>query len=211
MADFIREKVRFLCLAPDKIEISYTFPNNLSQILKDNMTAIGVVIEKKTKKVFVGSDTLYVSGHTKVKNREHKCFKISNIIIGASGPARISDVLKHNIDSSVYSSLNKNFNHKYIVSTFIDVLRNALSKDTHLTDWQILLAAKNKAFIIWNGFHVQEVAEFDSIGSGTHTMSAVLSVTSKMKMGPKERLLLALKTTEKLNTTVGSPFLFFES
>lgn len=133
-------------------------------------------------------------------------------LLGVSGSARVANLVQHCLDVPAPTG---NI-HGYMVTTFIDALRNVLkdggvATKTSEQEWMcgswMLVGIHGHLFEIASDYQVHEPLDpYAAIGSGYDPCLGVLYATPKAP--PSRRLRLAMEAAERYNAGVRAPFTY---
>lgn len=142
-----------------------------------------------------------------------KVFRVGPYIMGVSGSARVGNLVQHCLDVPAPNVANV---HGFIVTTFIDALRDLLkdggvatkSCEQELTSnsW-LLVGIHGRLFEIASDYQVHEPLDpWAAIGSGFDPCLGVMYATPNAP--PSRRLRLAMEAAERYNAAVRGPFTY---
>lgn len=176
-----------------------------------------VVAIKENDTIYFGADTLMTRGDTKiseVNNEEkYKLTKFSNGVILAhtGGVATTQKLVFHEewFDKVPEKGLDKEF----ILNDIVPKLKKELEEYKLLEedgsmDATFFIAYKDKLYDLKTGFTSVRITEHASIGAGK---DFALSSLSKENPPLEDRMLSALKTSAKMCSSVGGPFVFIDT
>lgn len=185
-----------------------------------------LVVIRDTNRVVVGVDTRmscddsYVDSYARRPKAIHLNDK-KDIIIGGVGNIGLVDVLKEELsqyrDRDLYS-IDKSFIVKYIIPALVVQVRNfEMSDRDGKMDGMLLLAIKDKAYLIMGNYNVEEVIKYAAHGSGMEAALGSLYTSVKLlSMSPEDRIKLAIEAAGSfvssvskvsyIGDTVGKPF-----
>ena len=162
--------------------------------------------------VLIAGDSAAVSTpyHFISPNDDPKVFKNNKFIMGCTTSFRMIQILQHSLVIPKYFE-EMDF-REYIVTLFIDKVRKAFKeagfstkKDEVEKGGTFMVGYKNNLAEIQDDYSYQISSRGESaIGSGyVSALSSLFSTTGK---DAKERLMIAMQATERLNITVRRPF-----
>jgi len=172
-----------------------------------------VVALKQNNKVYMGCDSISVSGDTYTLTGDVKVFKKDKMIFGCAGSVRARQILQYNFKIPKQKTKN---DHEYMCTDFISELQNTF-KDTHfgtqksIEGSNFIVGYNNNIYVIYSDYQVNiNSHDYVSIGSGTDFSNGSLCTTKNMNILPEEKIRLALKAAEAHCTTVHGPFVIIE-
>jgi ATP-dependent protease HslVU (ClpYQ) peptidase subunit len=183
------------------------------------MTCIIGYIDKKNNKVYMGADSCASNKFS--KQTLYKGFKMfkpeknKNIIIGITGSIRPFQILKYNIDFPTEEDLTYNkaeFDEKTIINKLIPKIQSALidgkcgDKGADL-DWSCLMIAyKDKLFILEDNFGLIECSNYKAIGSGQYHAEGCLFSLEDSKLSITDKIHKGLQSATNFAIGVDKPF-----
>lgn len=177
-----------------------------------------VAVIKRNSKIIICADSQITKGDERIIITERRNLKLTTLqnglVIGSCGDLDVTRLIKANHEIfKVDSELTK----EHIVLNIVPQLINILKQSKLLTsaesgyikmDASILLAYKNKVFIVFYDFGVFEINNYAAIGSGGSFCLPFLS--SKFSGDIYEHLVDMLQKCSMKNTTVSGPFVFLD-
>lgn len=177
------------------------------------MTCIVGLLDKKTKKVFMGADSAGVGDMDIAIRRDAKIFKNGDFLIGCTTSFRMIQLLRYSLSPP---KVEKEI-YEYMCTDFINAVRECfkvggfLMKDTDGQEkgGQFLVGYKNRLFKIGSDFQVAENMDgIDAVGCG---YAYALGALSALNIPPKERILKALEASARFSAGVAKPFLVYDT
>lgn len=178
------------------------------------MTAIVGVVQDG--EVWMGGDNLGCNGWLNAWNHsEPKVFQNGPYIIGVTGSARVSQLLKYKLD--LPDDPRTPDTMKFMVTNFTESLRKILgehgckeqdrSVDSVSGHSWVMVGFRGRLFVVQGDFNVCERSEaYDAIGCGGDFALGSLFETHSNKSQPKQRIERALQCAEKFSAGVRGPF-----
>lgn len=170
-----------------------------------------VVAIKDKNRIVVGVDVRMSSCDTYVDSyqRRPKAFHLNgkkDIIIGGVGNIGLVDLLRQTIaeyrDKDLYA-IDRAFIVKYIVPAMVVSVRDYDMTDKEgKLDGVLLLAIRDKAYLITGNYSVEEMVKYAAEGSGREAALGSLYTTSNMNMTPEERIKIAIEAAGSCINTV---------
>lgn len=170
-----------------------------------------LVAIKDKNRIVVGVDVRMSSCETYIDsyNRRPKAIHINNkkdIIVGGVGNIGLVDILKQlltDYQTSDLYSMDRAFIVKYIIPALVVSVRDYEMTDKEgKMDGVLMVAVKDKAFIITGNYSVEEVVKYVAEGSGREAALGSLYTTSKMAMSPEEKIKIAIESAGSCVNTV---------
>lgn len=169
--------------------------------------------------VYFGADSQLTDSVSKANNLCIGNLKIEkigeNILLAGAGNARILQIFKK--DDEILEVLTaKPLDKKYLLKKFIPLTIRVLSDydllsefndETSGFDGQLIIAQKDKLFLIENSFKVYCVDKFVTIGSGSdYILSSLIHIDYTNNI--ENQMLEALKIGAKFDPSVSGPYFF---
>lgn len=175
------------------------------------MTCIVGMIDKKTKKVWLGGDALGSNGWSKACIKDPKVFKLGDMLIGSTTTFRFGQVLQYNF--KIPERQKHIDDMQYMVSSVVPELRKALKEagvsevnNNVETGGVCLIACNGELYQVQSDFSVLRCSRgFDAIGSGKAFAEGALFAVDG-RVSAKEAVKVALQTAESCCATVSGPF-----
>jgi len=172
------------------------------------MTVIVGLVDKESKMMYMGSDTL-LSGETeKVSSTHEKIYKKGQYLVGHTGSPRAMQVVRYSTALPRYS--RKSDATSFMVNRMVPRLMVDLSEQgyarndagrIHIEDI-FLMMFNGRIFSIWSDFQVFEPThDFFAVGSGSQT--ALGALMSSADLEPEERVYSAIEAAMEFTTNVG--------
>lgn len=172
------------------------------------MTAI-VAVSQGSKMLF-GSDSAATADDALATMADAKVFRHGEVLFGCAGSFRAAQLVRY-----AFSPPKKRGDlDKYMATTFMDALREVLTKGGHATkkdqeetiDASILVGYRGTLFVVYGDFGIERVRDpFNAIGSGSAPALGALYAT-RDQGATKSRVLVALRAAEAYTASVRSPF-----
>jgi len=173
---------------------------------------VGVVArEGRDGQIYVGGDSAGVSNHDLVVRADQKVFVNGPYVMGFSGSYRMGQLLRYSFKPPrpMFRRLEK-----FMVTTFIDAVRECLKKGGYLhvkegteeaETASFVVGVMGRLFIIESDLQVAASHDgFVTVGSGSSVASGSLFSTEGKP--PRERVLTALNAAERFTSSVRRPF-----
>lgn len=176
-----------------------------------------IVAVKENGIVYMGADTQSTAGKKKKNELNESNFKIrrmeNGILVGTCGEVSSSQLLFSKMNLFTLDSdgkLTKRHIVKEIIPKIIEVLKkgNKLDKDDGTMNLSFLIAYKDCLYEVWGDFFVLSVAKFAARGSGREF---ALYPLSKKNLSVRERILQALRISEKRVAAVSAPYVLIDT
>ena len=170
-----------------------------------------LVAIKEKNRIVVGVDVRMSSNESYIDSypRRPKAIHLTkdkDVIIGAVGNMALLDIFKDlmlSYKTEDLYSIDRDYIVKYIVPSLVtEVARCTTDINYEDMDATLLLAVKNRAYIIPGNYSVSELMEYDAIGSGQDAAIGSLYTTSKFAMSSEERIRLAIEASGSTNRSV---------
>lgn len=175
-----------------------------------------IVAIKSDDVVYMGCDTQTTSGKDKENKTQEATFKISKLqngmLLGVCGKVAAHQCVCD--DESVFDIEGDILTKKYIVNNIIPKIKATLKNTTgemsedEKMPISIILAYKDKLFLIMSDYLVLGIEDYCARGSGSVYTFASLS---DYGLFIRERVLNGLKTSAKYCTTVSKPFVLIDT
>lgn len=172
------------------------------------MTCI-VGIETKNS-VIIGGDSASSGGYDITSTRLKKVFTRSLFLIGYTGSFRMGQILQYQL--YVKEQTKKQTNLEYLSTTFIDAVRNCLTKGGYKKieneveeGGTFLVGYKNKLYLIDSDFQVNSSKD-GFWACGCAASYALGNLYSTKELSPKQRIKQALKAATHFSSYVCKPY-----
>ncbi len=166
-------------------------------------------------RVYIGADSAGSDAwHRLTIRSDPKAFRVGEFAIGICGSFRMGQVLAHGFKPP---ALPKKDLERYMVTAFVDALRVAMkaagvaSKDdeTESLGSSFLVGVRGRLFQVESDYQVGEARDgYDAAGSGSELARGALYALRGGKQAPARKVLIALRASERGNSTVRGPFVF---
>ena len=162
-----------------------------------------IVAIKDKKRVVVGVDVRmssccsYVDSYSRRPKALH-VNQANDIIVGGVGNVGLVDILKQILseyrDRDLYE-MDRSFIVRYIVPALIGNVRDyEMTDKENKMDGELLIAIKDKAFLITGNYTVEEIVKYAAEGSGREAaIGSLYTSASLYSMSPEERIKLAIE------------------
>ena len=179
------------------------------------MTCIVGLIDKGD--IYMGGDSAGSTSHHTDIRADEKVFINGPMIFGFTSSFRMGQLLRYSLNIPKQSK--KMDDYKYMVTLFINVVRNCLKKggyakkcDETETGGIFLVGYKNKLYCIEKDYQVAcSYKSYHAIGCGdSYAFGSLYTTQHKDYKLPKERIMLALHAAEEFSPYVRAPFLIKE-
>ena len=170
-----------------------------------------IVAIKDKSRIVVGVDIRMSSGDTYIDSypRRPKAIHVNkkrDIIVGGVGNIGLVDLLKQHVleyqEKDLYT-IDRAWIVKYIIPALVISVRDYEMTDKEgKMDGVLMLAIKDRAYIIGGNYSVDEVVKYAAEGSGREAALGSLYTTSKMMMTPEERIKTAIESAGSCINTV---------
>jgi len=180
------------------------------------MTCIVAIAHKK--KVYMGADSYGSNGRSGTEVLNPKCFINGEFLIGSTTSFRIIDLLQYKLSvPKVHEDEHKD-NDKFMRTYFIEAVHKCFKDNGRLKTKEgvdnggnFLVGYRGKVYEIQDDFSILNVPVYGgSVGSGENAARGSLWTTSKAKMLPKARIIIALESAVSVNCGVRAPFNLLE-
>ena len=175
------------------------------------MTCIVGFVDKINNCVWIGGDSCGSDGYTQTIVSTPKVFhNKKDIIFGGTSTFRHLDLLHYS--DELFEEEYEKINHEYMVIKFIPKVHKLFDSGifnagTEKRGGNFLVGIKDKLFEVQNDYSVLESKTgYNAVGCGEVAALGSLFTTEKMNLSPVERITLALKSAENVNTGVKRPF-----
>ena len=189
------------------------------------MTCIVGFIDKKSKNVWIGGDSLGSNGYTKATNLSSKVFRNSifpEVIMGSTTTFRHIDLLKYsdNLFPEIDKYKGQDLNHEYMVKTFVPNLIKLFqdgiySEEATCKGANFLIGCKDKLFEIQNDYSVLVPDLFSAVGCGQDVAIGSLISTTSLKccenMEVQDHILTALRAATQRCCGVSGPYILLNT
>ncbi len=145
----------------------------------------------------VSSNKLYFDDY----NMCPKAFHINeNTIVACAGSTCLANIVGSHLEEM------DNISRETIISELLPNLSKELRGtpyiDNDYLDGELMIAHKDKCFIVASNYNVLDVQDYGAIGSGGVTALSSLYTTEKQGYSPEARILIAIEVTGKLISSV---------
>jgi len=181
------------------------------------MTCIVGFVEKKTKKVIIGADSIGISNYyNKVVRKDSKVFFVDSFLIGCTGSFRMAQLLRFSLKIPPISTKDS---YEFMCTDFIDAVRECFKTGGFIQKYPngdekgepFLVGYKGRLFSVNEDFQVGEnLNGLDAIGAGFAYALGSLHSTKNTSLSAKERVKLALEASEEYCSGVSKPFNILE-
>lgn len=181
------------------------------------MTCVVGFLDKESKTVYLGADSLGSNGFTKAVYQQKKVFHSKDtkeLIIGLCGRFNFQALEYENLLDEA-TLLKDGITREYLITQFIPRLKelvvkynsNINSEGINYMDGDLLFGYKDKMFKIQGDYSLLEVTDnYDSVGSGEYFALGSLFTTENTDMKPIERIHKSLQSASKFNVGVSAPY-----
>ena len=174
------------------------------------MTCIVGLVNKD--KVFIGADSIAVSGTSRTIRSDQKVFINGDMVMGFTSSFRMGQLLQYVLKPPMLHSDQDVF--EYMVVDFVEAVRttlkeggNARINDNEEYGGAFLVGLKGRLFEIDNVFQVGEsVIGYAAAGCGDDIALGSLFTSNDTGMDPEDRIHTALKAASSFSTSVAPPF-----
>lgn len=172
------------------------------------MTCIAALAHKG--KVYMGGDSAGVGGLALTVRADEKVFRCGKFLMGFTTSFRMGQLLRYSL--TVPEQESGQDTYAYMVTTFIDAVRNCLKKGGYAkTDndeesgGTFLVGYKGRLFKVESDYQVGETVDgFDAAGCGASIACGAIYATKGQE--PNRRIKTALEAAERLSAGVRRPF-----
>ena len=175
---------------------------------------MSVIIALKDKdRVVVGtdirmSDDYNYSDSYKTKPKAIHINKEKTVIIGSVGNLGVLDVFNKVLNDVVkdWDKVDKSYIIRYIIPTFMKECEfyDCLEKDNRSVDGTILLAIKDRAYVIGHSYIVFELEDYFTIGCGDETARGSLYTSKDFGWSPERRIRMAIEASSSVSQFVSA-------
>ena len=170
-----------------------------------------MVAIKDKNRVVVGVDVRMSCGEAYVDSypRRPKAIHVNNkrdIIVGAVGNIGLVDIIRQQIAEYQEKDLYL-IDRPWIVKFLIPALSVSV-RDYEMTDKEgkmdgmLILAIRDRAYLITGNYTVEEIMDYAADGSGRDAALGSLYTTSKTSMSPEDRIKIAIEAAGTCVNTV---------
>lgn len=162
--------------------------------------------------VTIGVDSLASTEDIAVQRADPKLFTVGPYLIGSSGSVRTTQLLQHSFKPGRPDVNNL---HRFMVTSFVDALRDCLSEGDALRyenqvatmPGSFLVGVAGSVYSIECDLQVGRLAYgYNTVGSGEPFALGSLHTTAAMNISPARRIRLALAAAAEHNPYVRAPF-----
>lgn len=163
-----------------------------------------MVAIKDKNRIVVGVDVRMSGGEGYVDSysRRPKAIHLTDkkdIIIGAVGNIGLLDVLKEQLlgyDLKALYSIDKSFLVKYVIPALAVSMRDFEMRDKEgRLDGELLIAIKDRAYLITGNLTVEEIVKYDAEGSGRDAaLGSLYTSSSLFSMTPESKIKMAIES-----------------
>ena len=170
-----------------------------------------MVAIKDKNRIVVGVDVRMSCSDSYIDSyqRRPKAFHFNaskDIIVGGVGNIGLVDLLRQIISDYQERDLyevDRSFVVKYIVPALVTSVKDyEMSDRDGKLDGMLLLAIRDRAYIIAGNYSVEEVANYAAEGSGRDPAMGSLYTTANMSMTPEQRVKIAIEAAGSCINTV---------
>lgn len=173
------------------------------------MTAIVGLVHRGV--VHIGGDSAGVDGMALVVRADAKVFRKKGYVFGFTSSFRMGQLLRY----SLKLPEPKRDLDAFMATTFVDALRDCLKaggfagKDNEREEGgTFLVGVRGRLFTVYGDYQVGQSADgFAAVGSGDQVALGALFATAGTGLGPRRRVIGALKAAERFNSGVRGPFI----
>lgn len=178
------------------------------------MTCIVGLVEEK---VYIGADSLAMTGYVQQTMTATKVFRTKDCIIGYSGTVRMANMLQYGFVPPEHPA--DMGTDEYLATLFVDAIRSKLKEkgvaakqnEQETTTGSMLVGYRGRLFKICSDYGLMEASSgFDAVGSGTEIALGAMHATKDMSLQPLKRIHLALEAASDLCHGVRGPFTIVE-
>lgn len=160
---------------------------------------MSVIAVLKTKdKIEIASDSMYVSGATKFKDKTGKLNEINNMILGTVGTAEFGTMFRIFAQTHQPREATEFGMMDYIVDYYDWAYKKT---NARVIDNELIIVYKDKAFRLEN-LYVQEIDRFSAIGYGGDFALAALALNHTVSEAVQVACELCIWCEEPIKTTV---------
>lgn len=175
--------------------------------------AVGIQIKDRT---YIGVDSCASDEEEITIREDEKIFKVGKgrMLIAGVGGIRTFQIIRFSFKPPIQKDKD---DFQYLCKDFAYELKECLRENNELTNEEdtnletmacnLLIAYKGKLYMVGEDFQIEKtMSHFNAIGSGASYSLGSLYTTEKSRLSPKQRILLALKSSAKFANTVEPPF-----
>ena len=176
------------------------------------MTCIVGLLDKNSKRVFIGADSAGVAGYKVTIRKDEKIFKNGDFIIGCTSSFRMIQLLRFSFSPP---EIGKKEIYQYMCTDFIEAIRNCFRNGGYMQKEKagadqgglFLVGYKDRLFMIGEDFQVGEAYEgLMAVGCGDeYALGSLFS--SPVEMSPEEKINKALSAAAYFSAGVSAPFI----
>jgi hypothetical protein len=180
------------------------------------MSCVVGIVDKKSKKIFLGGDSAIIGGCSLDIRKSKKVFIKDDFIVGVCGSPRLLQLMEHGVEYKLPGTIKSNKEVEgFVVLEFVDKLRKCLRDhgalreefEVETIDGVILLGIKGCLFKIgWDLLAEQSAKDYNAIGCGDDYAKGCLFALRDKKYHPKFRINMALDAASEFSAAVAPPF-----
>ena len=171
---------------------------------------------KQNGHVYIGGDSVGVAGYMKSARRDEKVFRNKNFIMGFTSSFRMGQLIRYSFDPPKQTKKSKKNSNdmKYMVTTFVDSLRDTLKKGGYAkklhdveTTGHFLVGYRGEIYHIESDYQVGiEYDNWCATGAGEEVALGSLYSTHETGMSPVERISTAMASATHHTNVVMPPY-----
>lgn len=172
------------------------------------MTVIVGLVDKDSRSMWMGSDTLLSGEYEKVSSTHEKIYKKGQFLIGHTGSPRAMQVVRYSTALPRYSKKTDPMSfmvNRMVPRLMVDLSEQAYAKNDagRITMEDIfIMMFDGRIYSIWSDFQVFEPThDYFAVGSGSQ--AALGALMSSADMEPEERVYSAIEAAMEFTTNVG--------
>jgi ATP-dependent protease HslVU (ClpYQ) peptidase subunit len=173
-----------------------------------------IVSVKEGDSVYIGGDSAGIAGLSITIRNDEKVFQNGPFIMGFTSSFRMGQLLRYKFDPPQQTVHQDDM--QYMVTDFVDGLRRCFSangfgdKDATVGG-TFLVGYKGQLYTIESDYQVGiPNTPYDAVGCGADLALGSLHSTSKMKLSPEQRIVMALEAASTFSAGVAPPFLIIQ-
>lgn len=173
-----------------------------------------IVSVQEGDSVYIGGDSAGIAGLSITIRNDEKVFQNGPFIMGFTSSFRMGQLLRYKFDPPQQTVHQDDM--QYMVTDFVDGLRRCFSangfgdKDATVGG-TFLVGYKGKLYTIESDYQVGiPNTPYDAVGCGADLALGSLHSTSRMKLTPEQRIVMALEAASTFSAGVAPPFLIIK-
>jgi ATP-dependent protease HslVU (ClpYQ) peptidase subunit len=168
-------------------------------------------------RVVVGADSLVAHGNLHFRRSGGKLFKNGGLIMGASGSARLGQLLHYSLK---VPPIPERGLERWLATTFMEAVRECLgeggfrkvdSEQEGLNTSSFVLGIRDRLYRVDSDFQLNRTGGYLAMGSGQQVAMGALHALQGSPGSPRARVRRALVAAAAHVTTVRGPFSIYQT